>query len=630
MHSTQARLVPLAAALLGAFVLSGCGSSDSEETLVIPAAPAGLGQTDTAPVADASSVPAFVDNAATNVRGDACHATVATNAAVRLLSGFLDLWTPSTLLVDAGVSAPASGSCPAITASSWSGIPGDATDGKILNASVLAANIQYVVDATGKRTDAQALAAYLDDRRQKGYSVSDGMGPLTSAWRAAAQQTTTITDIAADAVFGAVVDFVNSVGGNASTEPAKRFFKYARPWRWSSSVAVVPALNPAKSSTPTTDGGFTSGHTAEAVRDSVAMAYLMPERFQEMVARGLELGENRILAGMHSPLDVISGRMIGQASAAANIVAASAATRKSAYDQAHSAMQAATGSADATALNAYAHSGTTANDRFADYPAMKADANRRLTFGFAQIADKTKAAVVPKGAEVLLETRLPYLDANQRRVVLKSTELASGYPVMDDAEGWGRLNLFAAADGYGSFDGDVSVTMDASLGGFNALDAWRNDIGGKGLLTKSGTGTLRLTGSNSWSGGTIVAGGALEAASTSALGSGEVYVKAGTLISNAGAGAVKIASRYTQLAAGTLQLNIGSNGQGRLVVGNTATIAGGTLKVSFANGYKPAVGDTLALLSAGKRAGTFTTVTVDGYKATPIYTSTGVQIRIDG
>ena len=90
-------------------------------------------------------------------------------------------------------------------------------------------------------------------------------------------------------------------------------------------------------------------------------------------------------------------------------------------------------------------------------------------------------AVVPKSAEVLLSKRaLPYLDANQRRVVLKSTALASGYPVLDDAEGWGRLNLFAAADGYGSFDGDVTVTMDASLGGFNALDAWRNDITGKG------------------------------------------------------------------------------------------------------------------------------------------------------
>ena len=49
--------------------------------------------------------------------------------------------------------------------------------------------------------------------------------------------------------------------------------------------------------------------------------------------------------------------------------------------------------------------------------------------------------------------------------MLKTTELPSGYPVMDDAEGWGRLNLFAAADGYGAFNGNVIVSMDASQGG---------------------------------------------------------------------------------------------------------------------------------------------------------------------
>ena len=42
---------------------------------------------------------------------------------------------------------------------------------------------------------------------------------------------------------------------------------------------------------------------------------------EEMLARGLELGESRIIAGMHSPLDVISGRMLGQASAVVTIPA---------------------------------------------------------------------------------------------------------------------------------------------------------------------------------------------------------------------------------------------------------------------------------------------------------------------
>ena len=62
---------------------------------------------------------------------------------------------------------------------------------------------------------------------------------------------------------------------------------------------------------------------------------------------------------------------------------------------------------------------------------------------------------VPKGAEVLLETRLPYLDAAQRREVLRTTALPAGYVLLDGFEQWGRLNLFAAADGYGAFDSDV-------------------------------------------------------------------------------------------------------------------------------------------------------------------------------
>ncbi|MBS1208232.1 MAG: pgpB [Proteobacteria bacterium] len=645
-------------AVLTSLGLGACGGSSSNDdstsavvsdSYVIPAAPAGLGYAETAAVQDETTVLPFVDYAYTNQRGDARYATLATNAGVRLLAGVLDLWTPSTLIVDAGVTAAANGSFPAVVASTWSGIPGDATDGKKVNATVLDANIQYVVTATTARTAEQATAAYLDDRRGKGYSVTDGMGPLTTAWRTAAQQTTSITSVPADATtvlysdsgnnigvgsstnttFGAAVDLISSIGNNASTEPAKRFYKYARPWRWSSSVVVVPELVPAKSTTPATDGGTPSGHTAEATRDAIAMAYLVPERFQEMIARGAELGENRILAGMHSPIDVITGRIQGLAAAAANLTAASSTTRKTAVDQAHTALMAASSTSDLQAFNAYAHSGTTATDRFADYATNKTNYLRRLTYGFAQIADKTKSAVVPKEAEVLLETRLPYLDATQRRVVLKTTALASGYPVMDDAEGWGRLNLFAAADGYGAFNGDVSVTMDASLGGFNASDTWRNDISGSGKLSKLGTGTLRLAGSNSYSGGTQLAAGTLAADSVNAFGTGDVYVSGGTLLSNA-AGTLAITGNFTQLSSSTLQVALRSNSQGTLAISGSAILAGGALHVSFPGSYKPVVGDVITVVSAARRYGSFTSITVDGFKATPTYTATGVQLRITG
>ncbi|MRW84506.1 phosphatase PAP2 family protein [Pseudoduganella sp. FT26W] len=647
MYMLPAR--PLILALSIAAALSACGGSDQDQPLVIPAAPADQGAAETVAVPSAT---AFVDTVATNQRGDARYATLDTNAGVRILGGFLSIWKPLTQIVDAGVTAPAVDSFPAVVTSTWTGVPGDGTpDGTVLNAAVHQANIDYVVKATASRTADQAVQAYLDDRRGKGYSITDGMGPLASAWRAAAQQTTTITSVAADATtvlyndggnntgvggtanasFGSVVDLVNLVGNNASTEPAKRFYKYARPFRWSSSVQLLPALVPAKSTTPATDGGYTSGHTAEAVRDAVAMAYAVPERYQEMLSRGLELGEMRILAGMHSPLDVVSGRMLGIASAAANLAdPANAAKKAAAVTQAHSALMAAT-STTADTFAAYAQSGTAANDRFADYATNKANYLRRSTFGFAQIAATNAAATVPKGAEVLLETRQPYLSDAQRRVVLKTTALASGYPVMDDAEGWGRLNLFAAADGYASFSGNVTIVMDASKGGFNAVDRWRNDISGAGKLVKQGTGTLKLAGANSWTGGTELTAGALQGDSVAAFGKGDVYVSGGTLVANAPA-ALQLA-KYTQLSGSTtLELDLGgaaAGSQGSVTVTGTATLAGGTLHVKFANGYKPKAGDVLTVITAGNLQGKFTTITVDGFSTvTPNYGATTLTLTL--
>ncbi len=646
-HASQPCRLPLVIAISAMLALSACGGSDhaADTAVVMPAAPADQGAADTAPV---PAVPAFVDTIATNQRGDARYATLATNAGVRVLGGMLEIWKPLTEIVDAGVTAPAVDGFPAVVESAWTGVPNDGKNGgTVVNAAIHNANIDYVIKATTSRTADQALMAYLDDRRGKGYSVTEGMGPLTTAWRSATRQTTTINTMPADATtvkyedggnnngiggdangdFGKVVDLVNSMGNNGSTEPAKRFYKYARPFRWSSQVVVVPQLEPAKSTTPATDGGFTSGHSAEATRNAIGMAYVLPERYQELVGRGLELGESRILAGMHSPLDVISGRVQAQAIAAANLIAASATTRSAAVTQAHTTLMKLTSTTAAT-FPAYAVSGTAANDRFSDYAASRANYVRRMTYGLPQIGATTAPAVVPKGAEVLLETRLPYLSEAQRRVVLKTTAIASGYPVLDDAEGWGRMNLFAAAEGYGVFTGNVVINMDASKGGFSAADRWRNDITGSGKLVKQGTGALKLGGKNAWTGGTQVEGGTLEALSATAFGSGDVYVASGgTVISNAPA-ALAVGGKYSHLAGATLELRLGAGGQGYLAVTGAATIGGGTLRVKFRDGYKPAAGTTLTVISAGSVKGYFQTITVDGYTVTPSYTSKGLELRL--
>jgi hypothetical protein len=73
-----------------------------------------------------------------------------------------------------------------------------------------------------------------------------------------------------------------------------------------------------------------------------------------MISRGLELGENRILAGMYSPLDVIGGRMLAEA-----VVAANASLKLVKFQQAHATFYKLTHSM-ATTFPAIAHAGTTA------------------------------------------------------------------------------------------------------------------------------------------------------------------------------------------------------------------------------------------------------------------------------
>jgi autotransporter-associated beta strand protein len=172
----------------------------------------------------------------------------------------------------------------------------------------------------------------------------------------------------------------------------------------------------------------------------------------------------------------------------------------------------------------------------------------------------------------------------------------------------------------------VVVVMDASLGGFHAQDSWQNNIGGAGLLTKRGSGQLSLTGSNSYSGGTLLEAGTLVGTSASAFGSGDVFQSGGTLRIDTPS-QLAMAARYTQ-TGGTLQLVMGGASLGQLAVASDVTLAG-ALKVSFPSSYKPVVGTLLNVLTGSNVHGRFTSVTVDGYTATPIYTRTGVQLRID-
>ena len=376
-----------------------------------------------------------------------------------------------------------------------------------------------------------------------------------------------------------------------------------------------------RSTKPAEDGGFPSGHTNAVHLAALAYAYAVPERFQELVTCAIDFADTRIMSGMHSPLDVVSGRILATALAAATLNnPKNAQIKAAARAQAAAYLQAQTGTT-ADTLFAFAHSGSGSVDPYADRAANRKLVRPKLTYILPR-QGRDVPLTVPKGAEVLLETRQPYLTAEQRRAVLRSTALPAGYALLDGPEEWGRLDLFTAADGYGAFESDVDVTLDAAAGGFGGADTWRNDIDGRGGLTLRGTGTLGLTGTNRYRGGVRVLGGTLLAGSRAALGTGEVEVRDGTLRL---AGRTSVGCGYRQ-RGGVLAATLSRGAAAALDVDGPAEIGpGSTLELTVGAGC-----DLVPVLRARRLTGRFATITVStpGYRVEPVYTRTTLFVRV--
>lgn len=380
------------------------------------------------------------------------------------------------------------------------------------------------------------------------------------------------------------------------------------------------------------DNAYPSGHTNAAFLSALAYAYAFPERFPEMVYRGALLGENRIVAGMHSPVDVIGGKIMALTLACSalnedlvlknaekavetmyHFFGAKADSQNiSLYDYAHREIENPKGYTNGEYVNVHVF-----NNNFYDNKALiKKQYREWLTYGFTQ--DTTKAhqePIVPKGAEAILKSRFPYLSDNQRRAVLYTTEIPSGYKILDKTNGWGRIDLLAASDGYGSFIGSVNVNMDASLGRFNASDTWGNGIDGEGYLTKRGTGKLILTGNNKYSGGTTIQGGILATNSETALGKGDVLIeKEGQIEVNQ---SLTVKGNFMQ-NGGTLQVNINSGNITQIRVEGQVKLANSTLLVHFNSDIVPVAKDTVAIIQGSKISGNFEILKANGYELSQV------------
>ncbi len=210
-------------------------------------------------------------------------------------------------------------------------------------------------------------------------------------------------------------------------------------------------------------GSFPSGHTASAYLSGIALATLLPELAPSILARTSEAANNRVVLGVHYPLDVIGGRIVGQAGVTqrwvdkkfrdANILPA--------RQELVSYLQTQCGAALLVCIErdtAYAddpYGGRPMPGGTSQVVTDRASALRvyteLLNYGFPA-RGKSRAAAVPSKAEYLLVTAFPSLSLAQRRSVLAQTETPSSNPLdttrsyeAGKAPGpWQRLNLAAA------------------------------------------------------------------------------------------------------------------------------------------------------------------------------------------
>ena len=218
---------------------------------------------------------------------------------------------------------------------------------------------------------------------------------------------------------------------------------------------------------------FPSGHTTYGYMGSLLIAVLVPDRYQEMVARAAEYGNDRIVMGAHYAMDVLGGRTVATYDLAHLLandpaymnrplrnVAMITATSEPQVPATIADFQAAVANArvDLTKALEAACGDTVAacarqdTGRF-NAPAMnEAFYATTQTYGLPvahpEIADKVEdvGALAPE-AGYLLTAAFPKLSLEEANRILTETE-GPGGGFLDDGSAFGvysRLNLYTAA-----------------------------------------------------------------------------------------------------------------------------------------------------------------------------------------
>lgn len=97
--------------------------------------------------------------------------------------------------------------------------------------------------------------------------------------------------------------------GDLATREAKNHYERQRPFDFFKEETCLPEQQAELS----TNGSYPSGHTSIGWATALILAEINPDRQNEILKRGYEMGQSRVICGYHFQSDVDAGRLTGSA-----------------------------------------------------------------------------------------------------------------------------------------------------------------------------------------------------------------------------------------------------------------------------------------------------------------------------
>lgn len=395
-----------------------------------------------------------------------------TDPSITTLSEFESYWTP----------APYDKADPAGTA-----FRGSVTEA---GTSMLGQNDRTLVAINNGADEAQQHRALIDADEDWKQTLPDSLGPVLGKYFAEGLK---------DGSLAETRKAIDAAGKAASTGDAKKHFNYPRPFMDDRSLGgkndlrglekklgiekvpdwTDPETN--KLHTALYDGmvaghsqAFPSGHTTYAYQVGLELSMLVPQLAPEVLTRSSEAGNNRVVLGVHYPMDIMGGRILSHMKMStifsegtypedtikpAQSELQGYLAKRCKGDKLGDDLESCIDQTGAAGAKGYANP---AVDEVSKHPVTdRASAltayRSRMTYGFAKVGKDGAAPEVPAQAPALLTSAFPTLNESQRRDVLAATEIDSGYLFDASSKGWQRINLPAATSAKVTLSKDGTV-----------------------------------------------------------------------------------------------------------------------------------------------------------------------------